>query len=367
MPGGSASRFDALDLLRGVAALAVVTLHVTRPEGPAPALPHAYLAVDLFFALSGFVIAHAYWQKLIDGEQVARFMLRRLIRLYPLYLVATLAGALLTLDALLPSGQPERSFDSWLVSLGANLLFLPAPPGNGGAASGLFPAVFPAWSLFWELVANLIFALLAPRLGWRMLGAILGVGLVLLVATGAAYGTLDAGVRWDNFWGGGGRVIWTFFLGVALQRFCAGRQSGFALPGWLLGGLLLAVLAVPKIGWGYDVAMAALVLPLLVFLGAQVRGRSATGHWLGYVSYALYVLHAPLLNLLDKLTVRFAGLRLDALPQPLSLALGLAVTLAAAAALSRRYDDPVRAWLTGIVQRKWTPRGYSTTRPPALP
>ena len=59
MNEGSVTRFDTLDLLRGVAATAVVTLHFSNIFGTPELLPHAYLAVDLFFVLSGFVIAHA--------------------------------------------------------------------------------------------------------------------------------------------------------------------------------------------------------------------------------------------------------------------------------------------------------------------
>ena len=54
MSDNSAGRFDTLDLLRGVAALAVVAFHFH--PGTSPLLAHGYLAVDLFFALSGFVM-----------------------------------------------------------------------------------------------------------------------------------------------------------------------------------------------------------------------------------------------------------------------------------------------------------------------
>jgi len=52
-----------------------------------------YLAVDLFFLLSGFVIANAYDQRFDAGWKVIEFARVRLIRLYPLYLLALLIGA----------------------------------------------------------------------------------------------------------------------------------------------------------------------------------------------------------------------------------------------------------------------------------
>ncbi|NJR13661.1 MAG: acyltransferase [Phyllobacteriaceae bacterium] len=69
--------FHVLDGMRGVAALAVVERH--KPDFLfGTALPASYLAVDLFFMLSGFVIAHAYEQRLRDGLSVVRFTLLRL-------------------------------------------------------------------------------------------------------------------------------------------------------------------------------------------------------------------------------------------------------------------------------------------------
>jgi len=78
--------FDVLDGLRGSAALLVVLFHIQaiavgwRPEKQI--LSHAYLAVDFFFVLSGFVIGYAYddrWSRLSTGG----FFLSRLIRLHP--------------------------------------------------------------------------------------------------------------------------------------------------------------------------------------------------------------------------------------------------------------------------------------------
>jgi peptidoglycan/LPS O-acetylase OafA/YrhL len=75
-------QFVLLDGLRGVAALAVVVTHALYFFPPTPM---AYLAVDFFFMLSGFVLAHAYGERLRQGMTAGRFMAIRLIRLYPLY------------------------------------------------------------------------------------------------------------------------------------------------------------------------------------------------------------------------------------------------------------------------------------------
>jgi len=70
----SVQKFQVLDALRGCAALLVVEYHAAgmffeyRP-------PSSYLAVDLFFLISGFVLAHSYGTKLVQGLTVGRFMM----------------------------------------------------------------------------------------------------------------------------------------------------------------------------------------------------------------------------------------------------------------------------------------------------
>ena len=83
--------FYGLDALRGIAAAVVVTRH-------APALfgiglfPNSSLGVDLFFVMSGFVIAHAYDQRIEKGLNWRQFLVIRAIRLYPLDLLGTALG-----------------------------------------------------------------------------------------------------------------------------------------------------------------------------------------------------------------------------------------------------------------------------------
>ncbi|MEO6395122.1 MAG: acyltransferase family protein [Devosia sp.] len=80
------SHFLALDGLRGVAALIVVQRHGYFFLG-GDMLPAGYLAVDFFFLLSGFVLAHAYDGRLRTTMSPLGFMRARLVRLYPLYLL----------------------------------------------------------------------------------------------------------------------------------------------------------------------------------------------------------------------------------------------------------------------------------------
>jgi peptidoglycan/LPS O-acetylase OafA/YrhL len=75
--------FHALDGLRGVAAICVVMLHYGAYVSPL-SVGSGYLAVDLFFCLSGFVIAYAYRQRLMTSISPGRFFVMRFVRIYPL-------------------------------------------------------------------------------------------------------------------------------------------------------------------------------------------------------------------------------------------------------------------------------------------
>lgn len=93
----SKPRFEILDGLRGVAAVAVILFHILETYSTSPSdqiINRSYLAVDFFFALSGFVIGYAYddrWNRMTVGG----FFKRRLARLHPMVIMGTVIGACL--------------------------------------------------------------------------------------------------------------------------------------------------------------------------------------------------------------------------------------------------------------------------------
>src|SRR5690349_1844159 len=95
-PGiASKPHYPILDGLRGVAAITVVIFHIFEAHAPShfeQVINHGYLAVDFFFALSGYVIGYAYddrWNSMSIGS----FFKRRLIRLHPMVVMGMLIGA----------------------------------------------------------------------------------------------------------------------------------------------------------------------------------------------------------------------------------------------------------------------------------
>lgn len=178
--------FDVLDGLRGSAAIAVVVFHIQGItvgwEGARVILHHAPLAVDFFFALSGFVIAYAYDHR--RDELTTRAFLRlRLIRLHPLVVLGVLLGfASYVLDPFVGAAQdaPTRSI---LIALALGLTLLPSPtlPNRW---TDTHPLNGPCWSLLQEYIGNIAYAVVLRHLATRMLGLIAVVSGIGLVAAG---------------------------------------------------------------------------------------------------------------------------------------------------------------------------------------
>ena len=129
---------------------------------------HGYVAVDVFFVLSGVVICNAYEGKLNSILSVANFIRIRLIRLYPLYILGTAISAV----TIMLGFGPEKAAHDLILLIGLSALFLPNPV-VGSPKPHMFPLNFPAWSLFYELVINIFYACVLRFLTNRMLLAIM--------------------------------------------------------------------------------------------------------------------------------------------------------------------------------------------------
>lgn len=340
-------RFVVLDGMRGLAALAVITDHVDSDLLRA-LLPGRYLAVDFFFVLSGFVLAHVYAKRLESGMSVLGFLRVRLIRLYPLYLLGLLVGAALALLYALKGWSGAPPAHVWTALL-FGLFMLPCPPGLSIWPNAPFPLNGPSWSLFFELFVNALYAAVARWLTPARCLAIMAVSAVLLAPVPFLFGgQLDAGYAWSNFIGGFPRVTFTFFAGVWLQQMHARRPMA-GLPAWAAFAALLAILAVPAQGvWRsiFDLSAALILFPALVAFSASSRAsgtlaRTCAG--LGLVSYGVYVLHVPMWGWLRLITEHFFP---QGLPGAVNVAIVAACAVTAVAALHFIYDVPVRRFLS---------------------
>jgi len=339
-------RFHLLDGLRGLAAFAVILDHV--PSATLAALtPGRYLAVDFFFVLSGYVLAHAYGRALADGLSPLAFMRMRIVRLYPLYLLGLMI-ALAVLLAQRVAGWTDLPWSEIALVAGAGFLFLPMPPVFGWTTAHLYPLNGPAWSLFFELAANLAYALVARFLTPAVFAVLLPVAGIATVLGVVNHDLPGPGWLWPHFGTGLARVVFGFFAGVCLYRL-RDRFAAPALPGWIPVLLFAAMVMVPapeSVRKAFDAAAAILVAPLVVWLGASAkipRLYAAMSDRLGQLSFGVYILHVPIMAALG-LAMTVAGW---SPPFGIVHVLLVAALAAAGAALADRFwDRPLRRLLS---------------------
>ena len=121
-PALAGPRYGALDGLRGVAAIAVALGHYDNAIVPA-----GYLAVDLFFLLSGFILTRTYAPQLAAGLGAGRLILKRMIRLYPLHVTGILIATLSVVQGLLRARPGRMPLADLVHSFPFNVLLLPSP------------------------------------------------------------------------------------------------------------------------------------------------------------------------------------------------------------------------------------------------
>ena len=380
------SRYDILDGLRGIAAILVVISHVCECYMPSARMwpqwvGHAHLAVDFFFALSGFVIAYAYddrWGKMSHWD----FAKRRLMRLHPLVVL----GCVLGFSVYLIYGEwvdPKLAkLPSWMPILlfALTCFMLPVPRSVCGVNGfNMNPFNGPNWSLTYEYVANILYALVFRRLGRRMLAFLMLLAGILSIcfvmkfdiwgnlAHRARYSlTAGFGLSWSasGVYGGFIRLLFPFLMGMFIAR----SRKFIRLPNafWICSIALIAVIMVPRTGMfakgdGWVCQMAHpvngifelfslfIVFPLILCIGAGGEiGNAASARickFLGAISYPLYMVHYPFIHIYHAWAVD------NALVYPLGVHVTIAVCFTLGSILLawltlKLYDEPVRRWMS---------------------
>lgn len=348
--------FEILDGLRGTAALLVVIFHLLESNIPDCALNplhHAYIAVDFFFLLSGFVVGYAYdhrWKTMTTLE----FFKIRLIRLHPLVLLGVTIGALgYWFDPFVGDAQ-QVSFTTMLVTFLFGILIIPfyALPNRYDETHSLNG---PCWTLLQEYFGNVLYALIGPRI--KQTGLIILVlisGIVLLVAD-TLHGPLLGGWGWSNFWMAPVRMIFPFFMGLLVYR------SGFRIKipyAWVvLSIVMLVIFMIPYFGQYtglYEALCIIFVFPLIVAAGA---GSDISGKWqslcnfCGKISYPIYITHYPFIYIYAH-WIWTSG-ESPTPTESLLVGTGLFVVFISLAWFAMKfYDEPVRAWLAARTSKK---------------
>jgi peptidoglycan/LPS O-acetylase OafA/YrhL len=327
-------RFHNLDALRGVCALTVVLFHCEGLFARGEVFCHGFLAVDAFFVLSGFVIAHTYAARLAADMSFGDFLHARLRRLAPVYWAGTILCTAM-LAAVAHYKAPGTFYPPSLVlPLAAMAMLLVPQLTLGGLA---YPANPVAWSLLGEMIANALYAKWLHAARTRTL-----IALVALCWAGcAAYGYLNPygwvyGARAADVWTTPMRAVPAFLAGALLHRaWRAGMLARLPAISPLIPLLLwMVIAAVPTFGPtpGFDLAVVTVASPLLIAL--LVRGTESAPQpflWLGAISYPLYASHLSLVFLARNTPL----LGLDKGPHPFRAALVVAASLGLAAMIHR--------------------------------
>ena len=344
-PAAHKRTFHTLDAMRGIGAVLIAIHHAPDLFG-GWAAGGTSVAVDLFFAMSGIVISRAYEGRFARGMSVAAFLRLRLIRLYPLYLVGLVLGALNAAASLWGHGILGWTWDRLGMALVLGLAMLPGPAPFGDGR--LFALNIPAWTLFFELVVNIGYAALLPRLtNRRLLGLCLACVPALLVAA-CLMGDLNRGALVSDAAIGLLRTVFSFSAGLLIGRTMVTHRFRRSLPGFLLlVGVVVLTLLLPipsGIRPFYDTAVLVIGMPLMAVLAIHVEPP----RWLvpactasGLVSYAVYMIHVPVFALVASLAGRFGAGGIAAWA-PVSGCVILAVVVGAGWLLDRCYDAPLR-------------------------
>ncbi|SNR98689.1 Peptidoglycan/LPS O-acetylase OafA/YrhL, contains acyltransferase and SGNH-hydrolase domains [Streptosporangium subroseum] len=291
-------RLAELDLLRFVAALAVVSFHYfiafasvwgDRPAELFPAISTlsglGILGVELFFMISGFVILMSIW-----GRGIGAFALSRLVRLFPAYWVSVAATAAVYGLTAATALDPKLSLGEY----GINLTMLQR-------AFGVYDANGVYWSLWAELRFYLLISVLV-LVGVTFNRCLIFMGVWLLAAgifsnSDAAWVDLVVMPKYAAYFVGGMAFFLMTRYGPKLILWCfAGVSGGLAVNAAMervAGRIeLVGYAAMPVPGW----AVAVVVIGFYVLMAAVALGGLRRIRWrgltvLGALTYPLYLFH----------------------------------------------------------------------------
>jgi peptidoglycan/LPS O-acetylase OafA/YrhL len=306
----------------------------------------AWVAVDLFFVLSGFVIAFSYGDKILQGMSFREFLWLRFIRLAPMYFLGLGLGLLAILLSMLKAQALDIDARQVITAFTLGLVWLPYfqdgiwPFGTGRIPGAAFPLNDPAWSLFFELFANLAFFFWVYffRKSSSLL-LVLFAGTVFIACT-VWLKQINPGWGAENFYFGLPRVIAEFFVGtliftMGLHLKVYPKALLFIVSSLVLASIFFSNTKVALVN-------TFILLPLTVILMSTVivdGGFKTICKALGDLSYPLYVLHFPLYRL------AFALGDLEVL-SPLTQTIFIGALCVFISFLLIGIDVKIRKWLT---------------------
>ncbi|WP_162820852.1 acyltransferase family protein [Microvirga calopogonii] len=346
--GADVHSLFSVQLLRAVAASMVVLHHIQLNVAQGLGLPNALpnlvvgsAGVDIFFVISGFVMVVSSDRLFGQPGATKLFLLRRLIRIVPLYWTATSIYVLST-----GGGYT-------LAHTLASYFFIPYARPDGVVQ----PIHVVGWTLNYEMFFYLLFALVIALPRRLAVGAVIaGLGATVLIGR-ATPQAMDALTFWSQ------PVILNFVFGLGIGL---AYKEGLRLP-WPIAAVLIgtaAFLYAEQIGDDFPLPWERIRVygfpAALLLTGATLGTFGPPPQWLrplgslGDSSYALYLLHTVVLWGCRMIAIKLA-LPVSAAPWAYVLAVMLASVIVAGIA-HRLLDHPVTQWLR---ERLVVPSGTS--------
>lgn len=359
-------KFQSLQMLRGIAAMWVVAYHMQDHFDPlATALPFSasdllrkgYIGVDLFFVISGFVIAWTALYKPGPHDAPIQFLLRRLVRVAPPYWVATLYFAML---------RDLRSIE--LEPLLRSLFFIPIEPNHAPFYG--YPTLLIGWSLNYELYFYLSFSILLC-LGRRLSLQIAYFTLTLIILPFAFSGGVSIdpehlyqGISSTCILLATNPIILEFVFGMILARLYGILPETLSRScAWL--ALLASIALFTAAFFLYEPRMsiifrglpcAALVAGFIVAERYRLFSIPRPLSYLGEISYSIYLTHPFILVYSGSIYATTAGQNYAQIAQYL---LTLAAVLGLAQFFYKYVEHPI------LEQGKRIRLGHCHTAQPA--
>jgi len=307
-----------ISLLRGLAALVVAAAHlrsmeypgfatVAKPpllfQGLAFSTGFAYLAVIVFFVLSGWLVGGSFLNKADSHRAFENYTIDRISRLWvvlvPTFFVALLAGAIIgILDPAHVSFSKNEPYSvSTFVGNMLGLQTIVVLPFGGN---------FPLWSLANETWYYVLFPLMVLVLRSRSIVGRVAAVLAIAAVVHLVHATI---ILYFSIW----------LLGAAFSRVKI--ETGPALRWALLLGCIGSAIIIRLKGKtditleGYPQYLAFSLVLVLFLSSMQFKRPSSsnldwldwTGRFFANFSFTLYVLHVPLITVMGHLLLSLFG------------------------------------------------------------
>jgi peptidoglycan/LPS O-acetylase OafA/YrhL len=303
-PNYNIKKIDELESIRGMAALLVVFIHLPKwnPILDIGIINNAYLMVDLFFVLSGYVIFSAYSGKIENKMDLLRFQFLRFGRLYPVHILFLLVFVAIeffrwfaskTLGLFSPTTMPFEinNFSEFVKSTVLMSGILP----NSAASYN-----YPAWSISVEFYTYLVFAavIFLIKRGRMLIFLTFCLVSLLMLTTDNTFGFYPLL-----------RCFAGFFIGCLTAKLTENIKPtyiGFFSP---IVFLILVSFIQLKTDAGFDALIYFLAATLIASLVLSPNGilnkilKFPFLTWLGAISYCVYMSHAAVAWAIDR-TIR---------------------------------------------------------------